>query len=72
MLTISSVIFPIPVEAAASSKGFMSAKYCSTASTLSSSTPKSNNAAPKVAPPSKIFIIPEGIAAAIDKAQLGS
>ena len=51
MLTISSVIFPIPVAAAASSKGLMSAKYCSTASTLSLSTPKSNSAAPNVAAP---------------------
>ena len=42
MLTISSVIFPIAVDCANSSKGFISAKYCSTASALSLSTPKSN------------------------------
>jgi len=72
MLTISSVILPIPVEAASSSKGLMSAKYCSTASALSLSTPKSNKVAPNVAAPSKILIIPEGIPASIERAQLGS
>ena len=71
MFTISSVTLPIPVDAAASSNGLTSANHCSTASTLSLSTPKSKRAAPSVAPPSNIFIIPEGTAAAIDSAQLG-
>ena len=44
MLTINSVTLPIPVDAANSSNGLISAKYCSTASTRSLSTPKSNNA----------------------------
>ena len=35
MLTINSVILPIPVEAATSSNGFILSKYSSTASTLS-------------------------------------
>ena len=72
MLTISSVIFPMAVEPANSSKGFISAKYCSTDSALSLSTPKSNSVAPNVAAPSAILIIPEGIPASIDRAQLGS
>jgi hypothetical protein len=36
------------------------------------STPRSNNAAPNVAAPSNVLIIPEGMAAAIDSAQFGS
>ena len=67
MLTISSVILPAPVASAASSNGLILSKYASTASALSLSTPKSNNAAPNVAAPSKIlnvFMIPDGIAAA--------
>ena len=62
MLTISSVILPIPVEAAISStNGLILSKYCSTASTRSLSIPKSKRAAPNVAAPSNNVIIPDGM-----------
>ena len=69
MLTISSVIFPAAVASAASSKGLISAKNCSTASARSLSTPKSIRVAPKVAAPSKILKTPEPIPAAMDVAR---
>ena len=66
MLTISSVILPAAVASAASSKGFIFAKYSSTASALSLSTPRSIRVAPNVAAPSKILKIPEPSPASID------
>ena len=68
MLTISSVILPAAVASAASSKGFNSSKYSSTASALFLSTPKSKRVAPNVAAPSNILNTPEPSPAAIDVA----
>ena len=66
MLTISSVILPAAVASAASSKGFMSSKYDSTASALFLSTPKSKRVAPNVAAPSNILNTPDPNPANID------